>query len=38
MSEANKRLALRWLEASWNGDLDAPAAGGVVEQVVHPDF
>jgi hypothetical protein len=38
MSEANKRLALRWLDAIWNGDLDAPAAGGVVEQLVHPDF
>ena len=38
MFETNKRLALRWLEAIWNGDLDAPAAGGVVEQVVHPDF
>jgi steroid delta-isomerase-like uncharacterized protein len=38
MPETNKRLALRWLEAIWNGDLDAPAAGGVVEQVVHPDF
>jgi steroid delta-isomerase-like uncharacterized protein len=37
MSETNKRLALRWLEAIWNGDLDTPA-GGVVEQVVHPDF
>jgi steroid delta-isomerase-like uncharacterized protein len=37
MSETNKRLALRWLEAIWNGDLDAPAAS-VVEQVVHPDF
>ena len=38
MSETNKRLALRWLEAIWNGDLDAPAGGGVVEQLVHPDF
>jgi steroid delta-isomerase-like uncharacterized protein len=38
MSETNKRLALRWLEAIWNGDLDAPAAGGVVERAVHPDF
>ena len=38
MSETNKRLALRWLEAIWNGDLDAPGAGGVVEQIVHPDF
>ena len=37
MPETNKRLALRWLEAIWNGDLNAPAAG-VVEQVVHPDF
>ena len=38
MSEANKRLALRWLEAIWTADLDAPAAAGVVEQLVHPDF
>jgi predicted ester cyclase len=38
MSETNKRHALRWLEAIWTGDLDAPAAGGVVEQLVHPDF
>jgi steroid delta-isomerase-like uncharacterized protein len=38
MSETNKRLALRWLEAIWKGDLDARAAGGVVERVVHPDF
>jgi predicted ester cyclase len=38
MSETNKRLALRWLEAIWNGDLDAPAGGGVVEQVVHPSY
>jgi steroid delta-isomerase-like uncharacterized protein len=38
MSETNKRLALRWLEVIWSGDLDAPVACGVVEQVVHPDF
>ena len=38
MIETNKRLALRWLEAIWTADLDAPAAAGVVEQLVHPDF
>jgi predicted ester cyclase len=38
MSETNKRLALRWLEAIWTGDLDAPAAGGIVQELVHPDF
>jgi predicted ester cyclase len=38
MSETNKRPALCWLEVIWNGDLDAPGAGGVVEQIVHPDF
>jgi predicted ester cyclase len=38
MSETNKRLALRWLEAIWKGDLDAPAAGGIVHELVHPDF
>ena len=38
MSETNKRLALRWLEAIWTGALDAPADGGVVEQLIHPDF
>jgi predicted ester cyclase len=38
MSETNKRLALRWLDAIWNGDLDAPAADGVVEQLIHQGF
>jgi predicted ester cyclase len=38
MFGTNKRLALRWLEAIWTGDLDAPAPVGVVEQLVHPDF
>jgi steroid delta-isomerase-like uncharacterized protein len=38
MSETNKRLALRWLEVIWRGDLDAPAVADVVEQVVHPAF
>jgi hypothetical protein len=28
---------LRWLEAIWNGDLDAPA-GGSVEQLIHPGY
>ena len=37
MSETNKRLALRWLEAIWNGDLDTPA-GSVVEQLIHPHY
>jgi steroid delta-isomerase-like uncharacterized protein len=37
MSEANKRLALRWLEAIWTADLNAPAGGGV-EQLIHPDY
>ena len=38
MSETNQGLALRWLEAIWNEDLDAPTSGGVVEQVVHPSY
>jgi steroid delta-isomerase-like uncharacterized protein len=38
MFETNKRLALRWLEAIWRGDPEAPAAGGVVEQLIHADF
>ena len=38
MFDTNKRLALRWLEAIWTGALDAPADGGVVEQLVLPDF
>jgi predicted ester cyclase len=38
MIETNKRLALRWLEAIWNADLDAPTGGGAVEQLVHPDY
>jgi predicted ester cyclase len=37
MSETNKRLALHWLEAIWNGDLDTPA-GSVVEQLIHPHY
>jgi steroid delta-isomerase-like uncharacterized protein len=38
MSETNQGLALRWVDAIWNGDLDAPAAGGGIEQLIHPDF
>ena len=38
MSETNKRLALRWIEAIWNGNLDGPADADVVEQLVHPNF